>query len=133
MSPKTHTRRRSAATSCSRIEFVPSRRAAAIWLGWLALSGWLASQARLPWQLRVLIILLVLAIAGRTLWSYVCLRGARAVRALEWSAGEQTLYYVCLGPAGRRLPAIPDGCRRYGEAFWLLRFRTAESVVQLPV
>jgi hypothetical protein len=133
MSRKIRTRRRSAAASFSRIDFVPSRIAAAAWLGWLVMAGVLVAQTRLPWPLRLSIAALVIAAAGPTLWSYVLLRGPRSLRALEWSGLEADTYYVCIGPASRRLAATPEGCRRYGKALWLLRFRTAEGPFELLV
>jgi hypothetical protein len=133
MSPKIRTRRRSAAASFNRIDFVPSRLAAAVWAGWLIMAGVLAAQARLPWLLGLSIATLVIGAAGHTLLSYVLLRGPRSLRALEWSGREADTYCVCIGPAGRRLAAIPEGCQRYGEALWLLRFRTGEGVFQLLV
>ncbi|HUQ09536.1 MAG TPA: hypothetical protein VM146_04410 [Steroidobacteraceae bacterium] len=133
MSPKIRTRRRSAAASFSRIDFIPSRIAAAAWLGWLVMAGALAAHTQLPWQLRLAIAALVMGSGGHTLWSYVLLRGPRSLRALEWSGSEPDTYYVWVGPAGRRLAALPEGCRRYGTALWLLRFRTAEGLFELLV
>jgi hypothetical protein len=132
MSPKIRTRRRSAAASCNRIDFIPSSRAAFAWLAWLVAAGLLAAHNSLPWVLRLSIIGLVLSGAGHTLWSYVLLRGRRSVRALEWAPGEVVAFHVCIGQAGRRLSAVPEGCHRYG-GLWLLRFRTCEGVYQLLV
>jgi hypothetical protein len=132
MSPKIRTRRRSAAASCNRIDFVPSRRAAVAWLAWLGMAGVLTVQTALSWPLRLAIMGLVVSIAGPTLWSYVLLRGPRALRALEWVAGEQGACHVFVGRAGRRLAAVPEGCVRYG-GLWLLRFRTDEGLFHLLV
>jgi hypothetical protein len=93
----------------------------------------LAAQARLPWWLRLSIATLSIGAAGRTLWSYVLFKGPRALRALEWSGRDPDTYYVCVGSARRRLVAQPDGCRRYGKALWLLRFRTGEGVFQVLI
>ena len=104
MSHKIRTRRRSAAASCNRIEFIPSRRATLAWLGWLGMAGLLTVHTSLPWSARLSIGALVFATAGRTLWSYVLLRGPRSVRALEWaSAGTRVAYHVLIGASGWRL------------------------------
>ena len=132
MSHKIRTRRRSAAASCNRIEFIPSRRATFAWLGWLGMAGLLIAHTSLPWWLRLAVGALVFATAGRTLWSYVLLRGSRSVQALEWGSGTPIAYHVLIGASGRRVAAVPEGCHRYG-GLWLLRFRTAEGVFQLLV
>jgi hypothetical protein len=102
-------------------------------MGWLVMAGVLVAQARLPAFLRLSIAVVVIASAGHTLASHVLLRGPRALRAVEWSGGESDTYFICIGAAGRRLAGTPEGCQRYGEALWLLRFRTREGVFQLLV
>src|SRR5690349_10859709 len=114
MSPKIRARRRSAAASSNRIDFIPSRRAAFAWLAWLGMAGLLTAHSSLPWPVRLAIGALGFAFAGRALWSYVLLRGPRSVRALEWASGTPIAYHVLIGATGRRLVAVPEGCHRYG-------------------
>ena len=125
--------RRSAATSFSRIEFTVSRRAAAAGSLWLAMALALCLSSGLPLVCRWLIAALVAVSVGATLWRFVLLRGPRSLRALEWRGEGIPAYFVCLGSAGTRLPAIPEECRRYGISLWLLRFRTRTGVVSLLV
>ena len=133
MYPTIRNSQRSVAVSPHRIEFIPSRRAGAIWVTWLLMSGALVLLSGLPGLCRIFLAVLVLVAGGVTLRPLVFLRGARALRALEWPSGEG-VYHAWLGAAGgRRLSAIPEGCRQYGVNWWLLRFRTAEGVAQLLV
>lgn len=132
MSPTTPDTPRFAGTSCSRIEFVPSRRAGAAAVIWLLTAVALVLQSDLSQSLRLLLAGLVVATGGATLWRFVFLRGPRALRALEWPA-EEGEYHVFLGHSGRRLRASPEGCRQYGTQWWLLRFQTADGVAQLLV
>ena len=135
MSPKIRATRRSAAASCNRIEFAPSRLAAGVWLGWLVCAALAAFAADLAWVWRASIAISVLVAGGRTVWRCVLLRGPRAVRALEWQEppGGPARFFLWLGEPARRLPAVPQGCRRYGVFIWVLRFETAEGVRQLLV
>lgn len=130
MSRKTRARRRSAAPSCNRIEFVPSRRAAAAWLCWLSLAFILIWSADLPAVLRA-VLCLPLAVALATLRRFVFLNGARAVRALKWSA--EGKYFVRLGGSPRWLPATPARCFRYGPGLWILNFVTPVGIRGLLV
>jgi hypothetical protein len=133
MSPKIRSRRHSVATSFDRLEFARSRRAAVAWLAWLALAASLALYAELSWILRLGVAFLVVVVGGWTVRSFILQSGPRALRALEWSPDDGDSYYVCVGPEGRRLPAIPADCRRYGPVLWLLRFDTSEGRFQLLV
>ena len=126
-------RQSSAAASLHRIDFAPSRLAHAIWLAWLAAAGVLVWQAGLPVPWRVIITGMVLAVGLLAIRRHVCLRGQRAVGALEWSAAGQARYYVCLGRPERRLAAFPLRCRRYGPNWWVLNFRTSEGLAQLLI
>ena len=130
MSRKTRARRRSAAPSCNRIEFVPSRRVAAAWLCWLNLALILVWSADLPAALR-LALCLPLAVAPATLRRFVFLRGSRAVRALKWSADGN--YFVRLGSSLRWLPATPQRCFRYGPGLWILNLVTPVGIRGLLV
>ncbi len=121
----------SAGASFNRIDFIPSLRAGAAWVLWLMLAMASILLAELPALLECLLAILVAGAGGLALWRFVFLRGSRALRALEWPVSEGT-FHVCIGVPGRRLPAVPEGCRRYGP-LWLLRFETAEGVAQLLV
>ena len=134
MSPKTRVTPHSAAASCNRIDFIPSWLAAGIWLGWLLCASLSTLAADLAWPLRLSIAIPVVALGSRAVWRFVLLRGAGAVRALEWfePAGGPAQFFLWLGQPARRLPAVPRGCRRYG-SFWVLRFETAEGIRQLLV
>jgi hypothetical protein len=133
MSPKTRVTRRSAAASCNRIDFVASRLAAAAWLSWLACAVFVTFTADLAWSQRLVAALCVVVSGTRAIWRFVLLRGPRAVRALEWheAGGAPGEFHVWLGEPGRRLPALPQACLRYGDLLWLLRFRTPEGIRQL--
>src|SRR5690349_15270241 len=113
MSPKTRHRRRSAATSRERIEFVPSRRAALAWMVWLCVAAVLTFACALPWPLRFLTAALVVAAGVPAVLRCVLLRGQSAVRALEWNGQPEGGFVIFLGPARRPLPAMPEGCRKY--------------------
>ena len=133
MSPKIRARQSSAATFFNRIEFIPSRLASAAWLIWLAMAVALIWLAHLHWAPQLGLSILVVGSAGVTLRRFVLLRGPRAIRALEWAAGNEDEFFVCLGVAGRRLRAVPGDCRRYGCSLWVLRFQTDEGAYGLLV
>lgn len=122
----------SAARSSNRLEFVPSRRLGVAWLAWLMTAAALILFSQLPGWLAAILIVSVSGAGGFALWRYVFLRGARALRRLEWP-GEEGTYHVALGLSGRRLAAMPEGCRRYTLHLWLLRFQTGEGPVQILV
>jgi hypothetical protein len=134
MSPKIRARRRSAAASCNRIDFVASRLAAVLWTCWLACAVLVTFATDLTWILRLAIASWVVAAGARAVWRYVLLRGPRAVRSLEWRQFDAQLeFHLWLGEPGRRLPAVPQACLRYGLFLWLLRFRTPEGTHHLLV
>jgi hypothetical protein len=134
MSPKIRARRRSAAASCSRIDFVASRLAAALWICWLVCAVLVTLATDVAWTVRLAIALWVAAAGTRAVRRYVLLHGARAVRSLEWrEPGAQVEFYLWLGEPGRRVPAVPQACLRYGLFLWLLRFKTPEGTHQLLV
>jgi hypothetical protein len=121
MSRKTRARRPSAASSCERIEFVASRRAALLWLCWLSLAACLVWCSALSPGSCVLLCLPLLWSVG-SLWRFALLRGPRAIHALKWTGDGR--YFVRLGFSARWLPAIPQGCLRYGARLWILGFVT---------
>lgn len=92
----------------------------------------LTLQSGLPLWLRMVIGALVVIAGGITLRRHVLLRGARALRALQWP-GEEGGYDLYLGPRLRRVTGIPEHPRRYGPTLWLLRFRTTEGLVEACV
>jgi hypothetical protein len=87
----------------------------------------------LPVWLRCLLTAAVALAGFPSVWRYVLLRGPRALRVLEWTAGESDSYYVGLGEGGRRTQAVATRCLRYGSRLWLLRFQTNAGIVQLFV
>lgn len=122
--PKIPSRPLSAAY-CGRIEFNPSALATAAWLIWLAAALLAIGIAELAWCWRWLLAgMLVTAVWP--LRRFVMLKGPRALRVLEWNREE---FVVWLGPPGRgrRLPAMPWRCQRYGACLWVLGFETAEG------
>ena len=114
------------AAHCARLELTPARAWAIAWTVWLGLASaaiLAASALSLPVRLGVLCVLLSYGVfwVRRTVW----LRGARALRAVEWGEGE---FRVEIGATRRRLPAIPGaGPYRYGNRLWILRFETPEG------
>jgi len=116
--------RRSAASSCNRIELFPSRLGAAAWLAWLTLAclvTWFA--VALPWPARIAICGALATTGIRGVREFVLLAGPRAVRAIEWTeAGE---FFVCLGPGFARHPAtLSNGTFRLGVRYWVVCFAT---------
>lgn len=131
MPPKTRASRRSAARFRYRIEFVPSGRLALALLVWLGLAcAHVYANVALPATSRIALIAL-LASTVSFIRRFVWLQGRRSIRALEWAG--QDRFQIRLGNGGRRLPAIPEGCRRYGPGIWLLYFRTSEGRLGLAV
>src|SRR5688500_12518015 len=92
MSQTTRATPRSAESSSTRIELLPSRRAAVAGFAWLILIGTITICAvALPLPIRIAICALP-ALAGlRTLRSFVLLRGPLGVRAIDWTGGALTL------------------------------------------
>ncbi len=92
MSQTTRATPRSAESSSTRIELLPSRRAALAGFAWLILIGTITICAvALPLPIRIAICALT-ALAGlRTLRSFVLLRGPLGVRAIDWTGGALTI------------------------------------------
>jgi hypothetical protein len=94
---------RSASFSSSRIDLVPSRRAAMAWLAWLALVCAVTSwTVDLPASIRMVLCVLVATPGIRAVRSFVMLGGARGVRAIEWTGSTLILR---VGPERRPLAA----------------------------
>ena len=110
--------------NCFRIDLNPSRLAAALWHGWLALVCVVVLFAvALPWLVRFALCLAVCLPGVRCIRSFVLLTGMHAVRRIEWS--EETGFGVCLGPQLTRHPAtLAAGSFRVGVQVWVLRFST---------
>ena len=108
----------------SRIDLVPSRLAATLWITWLTLVCAVALSAEaLPWLVRIALCTVVLLPGIRCVRSFVLLGGPEAVRAIEWS--EEGDFRVCLGPGFEPQPAaLAPGSFRLGVACWVLRFIT---------
>lgn len=101
------------------------------WAAWLCVASLLALHCALPWPIRLSVALLLPGAAAATLWRCILLKGARAVRLVEW-AGAADDCHVCVGPERQRLRAKPQGCWRHG-ALWLLRFQSPEGRFQVLV
>jgi hypothetical protein len=114
------------AAPCSRIDLRPSRRAAALWLAWLAAAcAVILFGVALPWLVRIGLCG-ALAIPGLLcVRSFVLLEGMRAVRAIDWSDGEFTIRLGSeLTPRSAKVGA---GSFRFGLHVWILRFETAHG------
>ena len=109
---------------CSRIDLIPSRLAAALWLAWFALVGVVVLiGVALPLAPRLVLSLAVLLPGIRCVLSFVLLAGSQAVRAIEWS--EEGEFGVFLGPQLTPHPAtLAAGSFRWGVQLWVLRFMT---------
>ena len=102
------------------------------WMAWLILAAALIQYSEMPDLISAALGVLVLGAGGFISWRFVFLRGARALRSVEWQENGEGGFLVELGRPGRRLAAIPEGCRRHAH-LWLLRFQTGEGVVQALV
>jgi hypothetical protein len=123
---------RSAECSCTRIELLPSRRAAVAWFAWLILVFAITICAvALPWPARIAICA-VWAVAGlRTLRSFVQLRGSRAVRAIDWTGGVLTIQ---VGPARQPVRAAWNRASfRPGRQWLALAFDTPSGRRQVLI
>jgi hypothetical protein len=100
---------------------------------WLCVAAVLTFACALPWPLRFLTAALVVAAGVPAVLRCVLLRGQSAVRALEWNGQPEGGFVIFLGPARRPLPAMPEGCRKYGASLWSLRFESPEGVYQVLV
>jgi hypothetical protein len=109
---------RSADRSCNRIEFVPSLAATAALVIWLALAVTLILVSDLHWAARLAASSAVAGVVLTTGWSFILLRGPRAIRALDWLDHDPAAFLISLGSADRRVPAIPrdaaDTARSFG-------------------
>jgi hypothetical protein len=116
--------RRSAGSSCNRIDLIPSLFAASAGFAWLAIAclvTWFA--VALPGVVRFALCSAFAAAGVHGLKAFVLLEGPRAVRAIEWNdAAEWT---VCLGATLAPQPAtLAGGSFRLGLRYWVLRFAT---------
>jgi hypothetical protein len=132
MSQKIRATPRSAGFSSSRIEILPSRRAAIAWLAWLALvNAMLLFAVALPLPVRIAVCVLVTAEGARALRSFVLLLGARGVRAIGWDGSGLTLE---VGTARRPMSAsIAHGSFRVGRQWLALTFETPAGALQVLV
>ena len=125
-SPPIRATRRSAA-SCSRIDLVPSRRIAGLWLGWLVIVCAAILAVDLSWPLRVSLCVALAGVNLRAIAQVVLLRGPRAVRWIECDADGR----LRIGPAlAGELPdaTLRPGAFRLGIAFFVLWFITSRGL-----
>jgi len=95
-----------------------------LWSAWLALACAVTAFAvALSWPVRAAACVAVAASGIRSVRSFVMLRGAKAVRAIEWS--EEGEFAVLLGPGfARHAATLAAGSFRLGVGAWVLRFKT---------
>jgi hypothetical protein len=124
MSPKIPGAPPCAGTCCNRIDLIPSVRVASAWFAWLVLVIAVCGFAvALPGPVRFAICVAVGVAGFRGLYTFVLLRGPRAIRAIEWN--DEASLSVCLGATLARVPAsLANGSFRLGLRFWVLRFAT---------
>lgn len=127
-SPTTRATRRYAARCCGRIDIVPSRRLALVWLTWLGAGlAVVLGGVSLPLIARFALGLILVAVNLPALRTGVLLHGSRAVRAVEWSDdGSFSLRSGLRSESGtQRVPArlLPSSFR-LGIAFLALWFST---------
>ena len=123
---------RSAGFSSSRIDLLPSRRAALAWLVWLTLvCGISLCSVALPLIVRVAFCALFVTPGIRTVRSFVMQRGAQGVRAIEWSGSNLT---IRVGPERQPLAATwAAGSFRPGRQWLALTFDTPAGRRQVLV
>jgi hypothetical protein len=122
----TRARRRSAA-SCERIDLVPSRRVAILWLGWLIIVCASILAVDLGWPLRLSLCLALASFNLRAIQQAVLLRGPLAIRCIEWEPDGR----LRIGPAtaGELQEAqLRPGAFRLGIAFFVLWFSTPRGL-----
>jgi hypothetical protein len=126
MSPKIPVTRPCAAP-CTRIDLADSSRCAALWIGWLVIVCAVVLLAvALPLRTRIAICAVLGVTNACAVRRCVLLRGAHAVRALEWV--EQGDIGVLLGAARVAQPAtIARGSFRLG-GLLVLRLRTSSGM-----
>lgn len=112
--------------SVSRIEIVPSRRAAAWAGGWLALvCGVLVAAVALPLPVRVGLCIAIATPGLAAIRGCMLLAGRRAVRMLDWSAG----WRARIGPGTTETSVtLQVGSFRVGQAFLLLWLRSCDGI-----
>jgi hypothetical protein len=120
----TRATRRCAARCDARLDLVPSRRLAVVWLLWLgACLGALVGGVAAPWPARFALGLILAGTNLRAIRACVLLRGSRAVRSLEWDDSGQ--FRVWLG--GGKCPcaaSLHAASFRLGIGFAVLWFST---------
>jgi hypothetical protein len=123
---------RSAECSSTRIDLLPSRRAAFAWFAWLFTVCVITLCAvALPWPVRVAICMLAALAGVRTLGSFVLLRGPRGVRAIDWSGDALTIQ---VGPQCRPIAATWNrGSFRPGRQWLALAFDTPSGRRQVLI
>jgi hypothetical protein len=123
---------RSAESSSTRIELLPSRRAAFAAFAWLILVTTITLCAvALPLPIRIALGVVSVVAGVRSLRSYVLLRGPRGVRAIDWTRGALTIE---VGPGRRRIDSTWNrGSFRPGRQWLALAFDTPSGRLQVLV
>lgn len=114
---------RRCAARCGRIDLIPSRRIAALWIAWLAIVCLVFLAMALPLSARLAMCLGLCAANLRALASLVLLRGPRAVRWIEWDLDGQFRLGAALDESAREA-SLHRGSFRLGFAFLVLWFST---------
>ncbi len=101
-------------------------RAAALAGGWLLLvCAVVIASVALPLLARIGICLAIATPAQAAIRTSLLLRGARAVRGLQWSGG----WTACVGPDGIRTPVtLRPGSFRVGRTFLLLWLESCDGI-----
>jgi hypothetical protein len=123
---------RSAGFSSSRIDLLPSRRAAFGGFAWIALVCAITlSAVELPLTVRLAICVLVAAPGIRTVRSFVLLGGPGGVRAIEWTDSTLT---IRVGPeCGPLAATLRRDSFRPGRQWLALSFETPAGKRQVLI
>jgi hypothetical protein len=124
---------RCAARCSSRIDLIPSRRLGVAWVVWLFLAcAVILLAVDLPLWVRIGICLAIAAANMFALRSFVFLRGAAAVRALDWSEAGKLNAMVGANPAPM-LVELASGSFRLGVWLVVLRLRGPSKVYSVLI
>lgn len=114
------------APCCSRIDLVPSVRAAALASTWLCLAcAVLILAVALPLPARIGLCIAIATPGMAAIRGCLLLKGRRAVRTLDWSAG----WRAGIGPGRTETPVtLRTGSFRVGRAFLLLWLQSRDGI-----
>jgi uncharacterized membrane protein YtjA (UPF0391 family) len=115
------------AGQCCRLEIAPSRRGAAAWIAWLILlCAVVLFAVALPLLVRGVVCVACATSILLGIRSFILLRGANAIRALEWSEAGLIAY---VGSARAATSAsVADSTFRLGVWLLVLRLNTPEGL-----